>query len=182
MNSTAQNIVLDYYPFGSVQPGRSFNAGNYRYSFNGKENEGKDWTSTDGSHLDFGARIYDSRIAKFLSVDPLYKEYPYWSSYLYAGDNPILYIDENGEGVLVLYGGAVASIGGFFRGFSRVVTYATIYDDIGVTQVTSHSRLDFNEPNEEGSTLNKRPNMIAGFDIGLEAGFYYDYKSKTFEN
>ncbi|OQP65573.1 hypothetical protein A3860_40030, partial [Niastella vici] len=29
----------DYYPFGMIQPGRSSNAGGYRYGFNGKEND-----------------------------------------------------------------------------------------------------------------------------------------------
>ena len=31
--------VQDYYPFGMLQPGRSYNAAGYRYGFNGKEND-----------------------------------------------------------------------------------------------------------------------------------------------
>ncbi len=47
---------------------------------------------------DFGARMYDARLGRFLSIDPKYRAYPYWSPYLFAGNNPIKYVDENGEG------------------------------------------------------------------------------------
>jgi len=45
-------------------------------------------------------RIYDARIARFLSVDPLRMKFPSWSPYAFAFDNPILNIDLEGlEGV-----------------------------------------------------------------------------------
>lgn len=47
---------------------------------------------------DFGARMYDARVGRFLSVDPDWKQYPQWSPYLFAGENPVTLIDENGEG------------------------------------------------------------------------------------
>ena len=47
----------------------------YRYGFNGKEKD-DDWTGTTGATYDYGFRIYDSRIGKFLSVDPLTGKYP----------------------------------------------------------------------------------------------------------
>ena len=34
--------VIDYYPFGWEMPGRKYNAGDYRYGFNGKEDD-RDW-------------------------------------------------------------------------------------------------------------------------------------------
>ncbi|MGB1217830.1 MAG: RHS repeat-associated core domain-containing protein, partial [Saprospiraceae bacterium] len=57
-----------YYPFGWAMPGRQFTGEEYRYSFNGKEDD-KDW----GKQLiqDYGFRLYNPSIAKFLSVDPL---------------------------------------------------------------------------------------------------------------
>jgi len=83
----------DYYPFGMVQPGRSFNAGTgYRYGFNGKEDD-KD---IETGAQDYGMRIYDSRIAKFLSVDPLENKYPYLTPYQFAGNSPIKFIDLDG--------------------------------------------------------------------------------------
>ncbi len=75
-------------------PGRKYTIGNsYRYGFNGKE---RDKDITNGNY-DFGSRIYDSRINRFLSIDPLWKDNTYESNYAYANNSPILMIDKNGE-------------------------------------------------------------------------------------
>ena len=68
-------------------------AGTYRYGFNGQEKE-DDIASGD---LDFGARIYDSRLGRFLSMDPQTDNYPYLSPYVFAANNPIMLVDFNGE-------------------------------------------------------------------------------------
>jgi RHS repeat-associated protein len=74
-------------------PGRTFTANKaYRYGFNGQE---KSDEITEGD-LDFGARIMDVRLGRFLSVDPFYNKFPNQSSYIYAGGNPIQYIDVEG--------------------------------------------------------------------------------------
>ena len=41
----------------------------YRYGFNGMEMDNE--VKGTGNHIDFGARGYDSRIGRWLSVDPL---------------------------------------------------------------------------------------------------------------
>jgi hypothetical protein len=41
-------------------------------------------------------RIYDSRLGKFLSVDPLAKSYPFYTPYSFAGNKPIRFIDLDG--------------------------------------------------------------------------------------
>jgi RHS repeat-associated protein len=68
----------------------------HRFGFNGKEKD-DEITGQTGSHLDFGARIYDSRIGRFLSVDKFINDFPSISPYLFACDNPIKYIDFNGN-------------------------------------------------------------------------------------
>ena len=50
----------------------------YRYSFNGKESD-NEWSSVTGSSLDFGARIYDSRLGRWLACDPLAIKYSFLS-------------------------------------------------------------------------------------------------------
>jgi RHS repeat-associated protein len=67
----------DYYPFGMQMPGRIFNSGNYRFGFNGKEMDNE--VKGSGNQYDYGFRIYDPRLGRFLSVDPLSKSYP-WNS------------------------------------------------------------------------------------------------------
>lgn len=83
----------DYYPFGSIMPGRSFSSG-YRFGFNGKEQDSE--VSGNGNQYDYGFRIYNPRVAKFLSVDPLSPEYPWYTPYQFAGNMPIRYIDLDG--------------------------------------------------------------------------------------
>jgi len=85
----------DYWPFGMEINGRSDSSG-YRYGFNSYERD--DEVKGSGNSYDFGARIYDPRLGKFLSIDPKFKSYPYWSPYLFAGNNPIRFIDIYGEG------------------------------------------------------------------------------------
>jgi len=51
----------------------------------------------NGNSLDFGARIYDPRLGRWLSLDPLMSDFPDESPYTFAFNNPILLIDENGN-------------------------------------------------------------------------------------
>lgn len=84
----------DYYPFGMGMPGRKFSAdGAYRYGFNGKERD-KDMNSLTA--YDYGFRIYNPAIGKFLSVDPLTSSYPWYTPYQFAGNKPIWCIDLDG--------------------------------------------------------------------------------------
>ena len=64
--------------------------GAYRYGFNGKENDPETGTQ------DYGFRIYNPSLGKFLSVDPLTKEYPWNSTYAFAENDVIRCIDLEG--------------------------------------------------------------------------------------
>jgi RHS repeat-associated protein len=79
--------------------GRSFTAGNnYRYGFNGKENDND--VKGEGNQVDYGMRMYDPRLGRFLSLDPLQNKFPFSSPYTYVLNNPIINIDIDGEEVL----------------------------------------------------------------------------------
>jgi RHS repeat-associated protein len=84
---------LHYYPFGSVMQGRAYSSTAYRYGFNGKEKE------ADGTadHYDFGARIYDGRLGRWLSRDAKSKETPYNTPYCGFLNDPIIFIDPTGN-------------------------------------------------------------------------------------
>ena len=83
-------------------PGRKYEAqSGYRYGFNGKEKD-KDMNSLTA--YDYGFRIYNPGIGKFLSVDPLTKEYPWNSTYAFAENDVIRSIDLDGlEKYVVTY-------------------------------------------------------------------------------
>src|SRR5690606_27196846 len=85
----------DYYPFGMQMPGRKFAASDtYRYGFNGKENDND--VKGEGNQQDYGMRVYDPRLGRFLSVDPLTQKYPWYTPYQFAGNRPIGAIDVDG--------------------------------------------------------------------------------------
>ncbi len=84
----------NYYAFGMLQPGRNANSPQYRYGFNGMEKD--DEMKGSGNSYDFGAKIYDSRLGRWMSVDPLASKYPGWSVYAANRDNPIVYVDIDG--------------------------------------------------------------------------------------
>ena len=74
-------------------PGRKYQAGSgYRYGFNGKELD-----KEDPIQYDYGFRIYDPRLVRFKSVDPLTKDYPWNSTYAFAENRLIDGIDLDGR-------------------------------------------------------------------------------------
>lgn len=84
-----------------VEPGRKFVKGSskYRYGFNGKEKDNEDYG--EGNAYDFGARIYDPRIGRWLSKDPLQKKYPNLCPYNFCANNPIIFVDPNGKEIIL---------------------------------------------------------------------------------
>jgi RHS repeat-associated protein len=86
-----------YDPFGMELPDRSYSSATYRYGFNGKEKD-DEWKGS-GSSYDFGARIYDPRIGRWLSTDPHDDTYPAMSPYNFAINNPLSFIDPDGKDV-----------------------------------------------------------------------------------
>jgi RHS repeat-associated protein len=92
-----------YYPFGMLMPGsttdslrRQYTLGNndYRYGFNGKE--GDDEVKGDDNQQDYGMRIYDPRVGRFLSVDPLAGAFSWQSPYCGLDNNPVRMSDPSG--------------------------------------------------------------------------------------
>lgn len=74
-------------------PGRKYSVGNaYRYGFNGKENDND---ITEGGQ-DYGMRIYECRLGRFLSVDPLQNKYPDLTPYQFTNNSPIANVDLDG--------------------------------------------------------------------------------------
>ncbi|WP_409994863.1 RHS repeat-associated core domain-containing protein [Chitinophaga pinensis] len=74
---------------------RGFSGGGYRYGFNGKENDNE--VKGEGNQQDYGFRIYDPRIGKFLSVDPLTAKYAFYTPYQFAGNKPVYAVDVDGR-------------------------------------------------------------------------------------
>ena len=67
---------------------------NHRFGYNGKE---KDPALGDLTKYDYGFRIYNPGLGRFLGVDPLAYSFTSWSPYNYTLNNPISYIDPDGK-------------------------------------------------------------------------------------
>ncbi|MFM2387750.1 MAG: hypothetical protein RL660_2507 [Bacteroidota bacterium] len=102
--------MYNYYAFGSPKcnaRSAAAEAGNitastqwfdgkegYRFGFNGEEKD--DDVMGIGIFLNYGLRAFDSRLCRFVSVDPLSFSYPFYTPFQFAGNNPIRYIDLDG--------------------------------------------------------------------------------------
>ena len=100
-----------YYPFGMSIAGLSYSDASpeNRYKYNGKrctersrselEDEfGLDW-------YDYGARFYDAAIGRFMTQDRFAEKYLSMTPYQYGANNPIRYIDINGDSLWISYQG-----------------------------------------------------------------------------
>ena len=71
------------------------NAGSYRYGFQGQEKD--DEVKGEGNSYDFGARIYDPRVGRWLSRDAYEAKYPAFTPYNFVANNPLIFVDPDGN-------------------------------------------------------------------------------------
>ena len=81
-----------YYPFGLTFNSftRSYSEPQ-RFKYNGKEEQ------EETGWIDFGARMHMPDIARFTTIDPQVEKYSFQSPYVYAANNPVRFIEINGE-------------------------------------------------------------------------------------
>ncbi|GIV28857.1 MAG: hypothetical protein KatS3mg027_2671 [Bacteroidia bacterium] len=79
--------------------GRRKGSVNYRYGFNDKEKVNEIYGA--GNAYDFGARLYDGRVGRWMSVDKYLAKYPDLSPYVFELNNPLVFSDPSGDTVIV---------------------------------------------------------------------------------
>ena len=92
--------INHYYPFGGLFEVNTATSGIQSYKYNGKELDrmhGVDW-------YDYGARMYDGLLGRFMMIDPLAAKYYSISLYVYCSNNPMKFVDPDGRNpILALY-------------------------------------------------------------------------------
>jgi RHS repeat-associated protein len=109
-----------------------------KFKYNGKElteDLGLNW-------YDYGARHYDAALGRFHNVDRYSEDFSFQSHYVYAANNPVIFIDKNGDGpilgILGAFAGAIVEAGSQVVGamatgssFSEAISDID-YADVGI--------------------------------------------------
>ncbi|MCR5496805.1 MAG: hypothetical protein K6F48_03105 [Paludibacteraceae bacterium] len=86
--------LSDYYPYGMTEPGRSYSeSDDYRYGYTGHEKENDIASGVYTTKF----RLLDTRLGRWLSVDPLYMKSPSKNVYNYCSGNPMALWDPDGR-------------------------------------------------------------------------------------
>ncbi len=98
-----------YYPFGLQMPGLHYAGGGApenKYLYNGKE-----LIDDEGINLyDYGARFYMPDLGRFTAQDRFAEKYLDMSPYQYGANNPIAFIDVNGDSLVMFKNGEYVGI------------------------------------------------------------------------
>lgn len=87
--------VSDYYPFGSPMDGRTFGSEKYRFGFNGQELD--DEVAGNGNTNTALFWEYDTRLGRRWNIDPLFKDLPGISPYIFSYNSPLIFNDQTGK-------------------------------------------------------------------------------------
>lgn len=87
---------IEYVPFGEVFIEERNNTWNTPYLFNAKE-----YDEETGMYY-YGARYYEPRISLWMSVDPEEMRFPHINTYTFSANNPIKFIDTDGNSARVI--------------------------------------------------------------------------------
>ena len=102
-----------------------------RDGYTGKEAQNKDFGT---SYIDFGARQYSPALRRWMTPDPLSEKYYGVSPYAFCNNNPVNFVDPDGEDPSLIWD--IASIGlgiDSFRDNYRAGKYgAAIFDGFGI--------------------------------------------------
>ena len=146
----------DYYPFGSLLPGRNYSSDSYRFGFNTQEKV-DEINGSVGTHYTAQFWEYDARIGVRWNRDPI--TMPWHSPYAVLNGNPIAFVDPQGDSPF-------GFLGKFFRGIGN-----TLRGDSWSSRTSSrHVGKRNNEKPEGTSNWRGLLNVFRDLKLGAPAG------------
>lgn len=134
-----QNRVGNYYPFGGKLAAISSQAAGAlrnKYQFTGKEIQDKEFSDGGGLEwTDFGARMYDQQIGRWMATDGKAELYFATSPYVYALNQPTNAIDPDGNLVIFIQGNHFGETG---HEYWTAKDYYTKFGPVGQTPAGYH--------------------------------------------
>jgi RHS repeat-associated protein len=94
--------TYDYSPFGVSLDGRTMESDFYRYSFQKQEKD--DELKGKGNSWNFEYRMYDSRVGRFFSTDPLEMNFPHSSPFSFSENRVIDAFEMEGLELVLVHG------------------------------------------------------------------------------
>lgn len=135
--------IVDYCPFGlTFNSYQRENSLDQKYLYNGKEKQdelGLDW-------LDYGMRMYDPSIARWMVVDPLTHKLPNWTPYRYAFNNPLAFTDLRGAIEWPVKGNSAVNKRDYSDGawsLQNTVVRTSTYNEIRNIGTSPHVGIDY---------------------------------------
>jgi RHS repeat-associated protein len=152
--------VDDYYPFGlTFNSYQRENSTLNQYKYNGKEEQDE----LDLGWLDYGARMYMPEIGRWPSIDALAEKYAPLSPYNYALNNPVLFIDPDGNDVRI----SIVEKNGVWH--VTLSSTLKVNSSVSNSQITAMNRA---LKNQLGSTISlsadSGPNVKLSFNVNVE--------------
>lgn len=124
---------------------------------------------------EYGARTYDPSYVRFWQIDPMADFVIYQSPYVYADNNPVLYQDDYGLGILNVLGNLFKRAAHAVKtGISKLVNNdCRCHTFSGESLRDAWIRSDFGRSNSTTSNYNNKPkpssnNDSSGSDLGSE--------------
>ena len=144
--------TYDYWPYGEVLATGGTDATPFK--FTGHERDAE-------SGLDFMQyRTYEPNRMRFLQMDPRAEKYPGLSPYVYAGNNPLRFVDARGD---------TLDVGGLYKGKTALSYIHSMFDEETAKRITmgAGGRVSFDTEGlnlSQDSALRLLANLVNGSD------------------